>query len=121
MLECVKSHGALQDDVSGQVKFWLRTDCRVKAIHEDGTMADVVKRSCTRENSGYSHSLLGAPAKVGLGGFQNTCNIVDFELRDSVLSTDAIHTYHCQEHADLILEDLETLGSHMSHLDKKLE
>ena len=30
-----------------------------------------------------------------------------------------IHTYQCQECTDLILEDLETLGSHMSHLDRK--
>ena len=49
-----------------------------------GTVAHVVKKSCTRESSGCSNSLLDLPAKVVLGELQNTCNIFDFESRDFV-------------------------------------
>ena len=35
------------------------------------------------------------------------------------LSTHVIHFDQCQEHGDLILEDLETVGGPMSHLRRK--
>ena len=35
------------------------------------------------------------------------------------MSTHVIHFYQCQEHGDLILEDLETVGSPMSRLCRK--
>ena len=38
-LEFVEDHGILQEDDSGlQDKFWLRTACRVKNIHEIGVV-----------------------------------------------------------------------------------
>ena len=47
-----------------------------------GTVAHAVKKSCTRESSGCSKQPVCVPAKAGLGELQNTCKIVDFELRD---------------------------------------
>ena len=57
--------------------------------------------------------------KVGLEDFRTPVTLLTLSEKPCDLSTHVINTYQCQEHTDLILEDLVTMGSHMSHFDRE--